>query len=127
MPAAKIAEYDKIKAKWAVEADETKSDALATQMAVLAAELDALSRTEYEKLDKDARDAFDKEAGINIYADPEIGEAFHISTGGNEHPDKPADVGTWNFHWAGVVMKGGDDTMTLENYSVSDYEVENKE
>ena len=60
-------------------------------------------------------------------ADPDIGEAFHISTGGGPHPDKPSDVGTWNFHWAGVVMKSSSDTMTLENYSVSDYEVQNKE
>lgn len=24
---------------------------------------------------------------------------------------------TWNFHWAGVVMKDGTDNITLENYA----------
>ncbi len=122
----KLDEYNKLKARWAVETDEDASTLLSAQMGRLAAEMDALSRAEYEKLAPDAKDDFDKQAGINVYADPEIGEAFHMSTGGNEHPDKPANVGTWNFHWAGVVMKSGGDTMTLENYSVSDYEVENK-
>jgi hypothetical protein len=40
---------------------------------------------------------------------------------------KLKDVGTWNFHWAGVIMKSGSDTMTLENYSVGDYTKENKD
>jgi hypothetical protein len=26
---------------------------------------------------------------------------------------------TWNFHWAGVVMKDGDNNVTLENYAVA--------
>ena len=77
-------------------------------------------------------------------ADPEIGEAFHMSSGGDAHPglvkhnqelraaqaqgDRLDEdpMGTWNFHWAGVVMKSAGDTMTLENYSVSKYHVENK-
>jgi hypothetical protein len=25
---------------------------------------------------------------------------------------------TWNFHWAGVVMKAGADNITLENYAI---------
>ncbi len=123
----KLAEYNTVKGQWAAEADDDAKTVLAGQMARLADQLDRLSRAEYEKLAPDAKDGFDKEAGINVYADPNIGEAFHMSTGGDEHKGKPADVGTWNFHWAGVVMKSGGDTMTLENYSVSDYEVENKE
>ncbi len=124
---SKLAKYNQIKQAWAVEKDDDARDVLAGQMGQLAAEMDALSRAEYNKLDKDAKDDFDKEAGINAHADPAIGEAFHMSTGGNEHPNKPKNVGTWNFHWAGVVLKSGADTMTLENYSVSDYGVENKE
>ncbi len=125
----KLKQYDQTKAKWAAEPDKEsgKAIALQTRMARLAKQLDELSRAEYNKLDDDAKDQFDKEAGINMYADPEIGEAFHISTGGSDHPDKDPDAGTWNFHWAGVVMKSAGDTMTLENYSVSDYTVQNKE
>lgn len=126
---AKLVVYNDTKAKWAAEPDKESGKALALQrkMAILAKELDDMSRAEYEKLDADAKDQFDKEAGINMYADPEIGEAFHVSTGGNDHPDKDPDAGTWNFHWAGVVMKTGGDTMTLENYSVSDYAVQNED
>ena len=25
---------------------------------------------------------------------------------------------TWNFHWAGVIMKDGGDNATLENYAI---------
>ncbi|BAZ30190.1 hypothetical protein NIES4074_26460 [Cylindrospermum sp. NIES-4074] len=123
----KLGEYDTVKKMYLVEADTTKKDNLGKQMARLASEMDVLARAEYDKLSPDAKDDFDKKVGINMYADPNIGEAFHISTGGNEHPGKPANVGTWNFHWAGVVTKSGSDTMTLENYSVSDYEEENKD
>ena len=82
------------------------------------------ARTVYDSLTDEQRDAFDKKAGINKYADPEIGEAFHISTHGSEHPElnpvgtAPEDrKGTWNFHWAGVIMKSAGDTMTLEGYA----------
>jgi hypothetical protein len=125
--AAKLKEYEETKKAWAKAKDKKLKKQLGGQMAGLARTLDELSRAEYNKLDQDAKDDFDKQAGINAYADPEIGEAFHMSTGGDEHPDKEEGVGTWNFHWAGVVMKSGSDTMTLENYSVSNYEVQNKE
>lgn len=93
----KLTNYNTIKQKWQVEADATQKNNYAQQMAQLASEMDVLSRAEYEKLSPDAKDDFDKKAGINMYADPNIGEAFHISTGGKDHPDKPADVVTWNF------------------------------
>jgi hypothetical protein len=121
---AKIALYDAEKVKWANEKDEATKNASLGKMARLAAELDRLSRAEYDKLAPDAKDAFDKAAKINMYADPEIGEAFHISTGGGADP---AGRSTWNFHWAGVVMKSGADSMTLENYSVSVYDEQNTE
>lgn len=123
---SKIEIYDRVKAAWASEADENRKEMLSGQMATLAGELDRLSRVEYDKLDPDAKNEFDKAAGINMYADPGIGEAFHISTGGNNDPQAPGGM-TWNFHWGGVVMKSGKDTMTLENYSVSQYDVQNKQ
>ncbi|MGB7520270.1 MAG: DUF4157 domain-containing protein, partial [Spirulinaceae cyanobacterium] len=123
----KLSDYNKLKQDWIKEKDDVKKNNLSRGMAQLAFELDVLARAEYEKLDPQAKDDFDKKAGINMYADPQIGEAFHISTGGKEHPNKPADVGTWNFHWAGAAIKSGSDTITLENYSVSDYQEENKD
>ncbi len=123
----KLSDYNKLKKKWAKEKDKDKKSDLGKDMSKLASELDVLARAEYEKLDPEAKDDFDKQAGINMYADPEIGEAFHISSGGKDHPDKPAGVGTWNFHWAGAALKSGSDTVTLENYSVSNYEAVNKD
>jgi hypothetical protein len=69
------------------------------------------------------RDEIDKYLKINQYATPDVGQGFTMSTGGTNYPNKK----TWNFHWAGVVMKSDDqqDTITLENYAVPG-DVENK-
>ena len=75
------------------------------------------------KLTDAEREDFDKTVGINRWASPEVGEGYTISSGGASEPGKR----TWNFHWAGVVMKGGDDTVTLENYAVGDASVQNQE
>ena len=78
----------------------------------------------YNKLPPKTREYLDRRTGINRWANPEVGQAYTISTGGSPVPgrDEP-----WNFHWAGVVMKSDDsrDNVTLENYSVSNYEVQN--
>ena len=79
------------------------------------------------KLGAKERDALEKKMGVNRHADPEVGQALHISTGGATHPDLAEGEMTWNFHWAGVVMKSGSDSMTLENYAVGDYEAQNTE
>jgi hypothetical protein len=65
-------------------------------------------------------DKFDQEAGINFHANPEIGESYSMATEGDmpgfaSHPGES----TWNYHWAGVVMKDGADNITLENYAVT--------
>ena len=73
----------------------------------------------YWKLGSKGRRAFDFYAGINVAADPEIGGGYTMAT----EYDMPGfrDLGpmTWNFHWAGVVMKDDRDNITLENYAVS--------
>jgi len=107
------------------ETDKTAKAKLQREASRLEKQLDEMSRAEYNKLDKDEKLKFDEAAGINRFADPAIGEAFHISSGGNDHPDKPEGVGTWNFHWGGVVMKTGGDTMTMEGYAVGDPTVQN--
>lgn len=73
----------------------------------------------YGLLTNEGQQAFDKAAGINHYANPEIGESYAMGTGYNlpgfkEYKGKS----TWNFHWAGVIMKDGSDNITLENYAV---------
>lgn len=92
------------------------------KMSQKVSELDVLSRTVYNKLTPGQQEVFEKRARINRYADPDIGEAYHINTGGNPLPGKK----NWNFHWAGVVLKAKGDNVTLENYAVGDFDVENK-
>jgi hypothetical protein len=77
------------------------------------------------KLTAKEREEIDKKAGLNRWATPDVGEGYTISTGGDPKPG--FEDSTWNFHWAGVVMKSGEDTVTLENYSVGDPAVENHE
>ena len=67
------------------------------------------------------RDKFDKEHGLNRYAQPAVGGGFTMASGGAKYPGKS----TWNFHWAGVIMSNGSDHVTLENYAVGDASVKN--
>lgn len=80
----------------------------------------AEAKAMYLALGNDGMDKFDKEAGINFYANPEIGESYAMATEGDmpgfkSHPGEK----TWNYHWAGVVMKDGSDNITLEAYAVT--------
>jgi hypothetical protein len=66
------------------------------------------------------KEAFDKKVGINRHSNPDIGEAYTISSGGDAKKDASGDpITTWNFHWGGVVMKSGGDNVTLENFAGS--------
>ncbi len=75
----------------------------------------------YWKLKPAAREQFDKDHGLNRYAEPDVGDGFTMASGGNDYPGKA----TWNFHWAGVIMSNGTDHVTLENYAVGDASVKN--
>jgi len=78
----------------------------------------------YNTRSEDKRDEIDKYLKINRYANPEVGQGYTMSSGG----EKYSGVSTWNFHWGGVVMKSDDktDNVTLENYAVGDASVQNK-
>jgi hypothetical protein len=67
----------------------------------------------YRSLPPPVQRVADEELGINAFAEPEVGEGYTISSGGKDFPKSE----TWNFHWAGVVMKSdqGADKITLEN------------
>jgi hypothetical protein len=72
-------------------------------------------------LSKEEMQIIDEYMGINRFASPEVGEGYTISTGGRFYEGKK----TWNFHWAGVVMKSGGDNVVLENYAVGDSKKKN--
>jgi Domain of unknown function (DUF4157) len=74
----------------------------------------------YHRLKLAGQEAFDKAAGINHYANPNIGESYTMATEANMPGFKQQGNMTWNFHWAGVVMKDGADNLTLENFAVTE-------
>ena len=65
----------------------------------------------YTNLDPETQNDLDRRAGINRYANPQVGQAFTIARG------TPWKGTGWNFHWGAVVMKSdeGLDKVTLEN------------
>jgi hypothetical protein len=73
----------------------------------------------YWELGEDGRPVFDRQTGVNLAADPEIGGAYTLVTERDMPGFATQGAKTWNFHWAGVVMKDGDNNITLENYAVS--------
>jgi hypothetical protein len=77
------------------------------------------AKTLYAQLTADGRDAFDKAAGINHYANPNIGESYTMATEADMPGFKETSKKTWNFHWAVVVLKDGADNVTLENFAVT--------
>jgi hypothetical protein len=79
----------------------------------------AEAKAMYLALGNAGMDKFDKEAGINFYANPEIGESYSMATEGDMPGFRRLGPMTWNFHWAGVIMKDGSDNITLENYAVT--------
>ena len=75
------------------------------------------ARAQYWELGEKGRRAFDAFAGINTAANPEVGGGYTMNTEYNMPGFKEQGDMTWNFHWAGVVMKDGTDNITLENYA----------
>jgi|GEM_PF-3452100 len=81
----------------------------------------------YDRIPGRTRKKFDEQIGINDFANPDVGEGYAISSGGNYHANMKDQ--TWNFHWGGVVMKSnnGKDNVTLENFAVGDWDAQNND
>jgi len=71
----------------------------------------------YQAMSDAHKQEFDKAAGINRFAAPNLGEGFTMSSGGADVPGMEAN--TWNFHWGGAIMVSGNDRVTLENYAIT--------
>jgi hypothetical protein len=76
-------------------------------------------KAKYYALGAKGRDKFDRKAGINHHANPDIGETYTMATEGDMPGFKETGGKTWNYHWGGVVMKDGSDNLTLENFAVT--------
>ncbi|MGB0590624.1 MAG: DUF4157 domain-containing protein [Myxococcota bacterium] len=122
-----LAQHRGIISEWPSATTDSAKKKIRRRLARKEREMWAVCEAALNKLSDEERDALDKKMAVNRYADPEVGQALHISTGGARHPDLAEGEKTWNFHWAGVVMKSGSDSMTLENYAVGDYEAQNTE
>jgi hypothetical protein len=122
-----LAQHRGIVAEWPSAGDDGARKKIRRRLARKEREMWSVCEAALNKLGAKERDALEKKMGVNRHADPEVGQALHISTGGATHPDLAEGEMTWNFHWAGVVMKSGSDSMTLENYAVGDYEAQNTE
>jgi hypothetical protein len=70
----------------------------------------------YNTMSESKREEIDKYLQINKSANPNVGQGYTMSSGGQNYPRES----TWNFHWGGVVMKSDDnkDNITLENYAM---------
>lgn len=75
------------------------------------------AREQYWELGEEGRRVFDRAVGINTGANPSVGGGYTLNTEYDMPGFKSAGQMTWNFHWAGVVMKDGTDNITLENYA----------
>lgn len=75
------------------------------------------ARAQYDGLTDKGKKEFDKVAHINTGANPQVGGGYTLNTEYGMPGFKEKGNMTWNFHWAGVVMKDGTDNITLENYA----------
>jgi len=75
------------------------------------------ARAQFIQLKAGGTDAFSAAVGINHYANPDIGETYTMATEYDMPGFKYMGM-TWNFHWAGVIMKDGGDNVTCEGYAI---------
>jgi hypothetical protein len=69
----------------------------------------------YDSLSASDKDKFDKKYGINKYAIPKVGRGLTVSTEKDMPGFSTLSASTWNFHYAAVILMGGNDYVTLEN------------
>ncbi|MBE9008710.1 DUF4157 domain-containing protein [Pseudanabaenaceae cyanobacterium LEGE 13415] len=105
--------------------DKETLDNLATRYFHWGNEITKLIVGCYYDIPEQDREQLSEGAGIDRWAEPDVGEGYTISTGGENKPGY--ENNTWNFHWAGVVMRSNDcsDRVVLENYAVGDPEKQN--
>ena len=75
-------------------------------------------RARYDNMTEKEREAFDQRMGINLHANPDVGEAYLIATENTMPGYRPDPGNEWVYHVAGVVMSDGSDRVTLEGFSL---------
>ncbi|MFY1825765.1 hypothetical protein ACN47A_07620 [Myxococcus fulvus] len=69
----------------------------------------------YRDLPAETLSARSRRLGVNAHARPEVGEAYAI-VGTRERTDEDPQK-LWSFHFAAVIARDGEDSLTLENYN----------
>lgn len=77
----------------------------------------------YEGLDREEGLAMARKFGVNQFAAPKVGEAFAVFSTRSRSPQETKAAAEesatepWTYHFAAVVARDGDDSVTLENYN----------
>jgi hypothetical protein len=119
------AELPPIAKRWQKATTDVMKKAIAAEYSAKLAEIGEAYLAYFNSRSGAERRRIAKELGINRYARPAVGQGYTTSSGGAA---VPGAASTWNFHWSGVVMQSddGNDNVVIENYSVSDWDKENK-
>ncbi|WP_234320138.1 hypothetical protein [Streptomyces sp. SBT349] len=102
--------------------DQEPSKATGESIATIAKNMANLAKSRHLPYDRPDPER-DARLGINESADARVGEALAIySTRGRSRAEQEADQQSgakppWSYHFAGVVLKDGEDVVTLENYN----------
>src|SRR5690606_37470306 len=114
---------------YAAEISSMTDDEINRQLDYTAAMAAELARKNYDALPASKKREFDRVLGINDFANPDIGDAITIVTGGLEYEEKTKSWSrshhanqepgrdSWNYHFANVLLKSGGDYVTLENFA----------
>jgi hypothetical protein len=118
------AELGPIATRWRNATTDVMKEAIAAEYSAKLGQVGEAYLAYYNSRSGSERRRIAKELGINRFARPKVGQGYTTSSGGAAVPGKS----TWNFHWSGVVMQSddGNDNVVIENYSVSDWDRENK-
>ena len=96
------------------DAIDSWRDLLADMISGRAAMERAARSQEYASLDANDADRRAAQLGVNAHARPDVGEAYAILSTRERHAD---ERDKWSFHFAAVIARDGDDSVTLENFN----------
>ncbi|AKF85625.1 hypothetical protein MFUL124B02_14015 [Myxococcus fulvus 124B02] len=75
----------------------------------------AAATTGYRDLPAQTLSTRSRQLGVNAHARPEVGESYAIVGTRERTAEDPQNL--WSFHFAAVIARDGEDSLTLENYN----------
>ncbi|MBZ4400718.1 MULTISPECIES: hypothetical protein [unclassified Myxococcus] len=74
--------------------------------------------TAYRELPEQTMSERSRRIGVNAHARPEVGESYAIVGTRERTAEDPQQL--WSFHFAAVIARDGEDSLTLENFNRED-------